>query len=492
MPRVQVRYAARSGPASPQIAAGATFFVVGQTERGDTVSAIEVNSMQEFADKCGARVTYGSVYDALRTYFEEGEGTHGYISRVVGTTPTKGTITLVDRAGSPVNTMAVDAKDPGAWSAAVTVEVTAGSVAGTFRLIIRYTGVGGQTPETFDNLATVAEAVTALTGSQYVRGRDLASATAYPNRQPAVAAATALSAGTDDRGTVSAPSYTAALAKFLKPLGPGTVAIPGQTSANVGLALQAHGDANWRSPLIAAAQGATDNAAIVEAQALRANTGAQASGLFHPWLLMPDDAGGTRQVDPVGFVAGLVARTLNRAPEGPAQPPAGDFGAARFITGVVSDIDDSAADTLDAGEVNAIRIIAGRPTLYGWRSLSLDESQYFLLSQWNTLAWAASQIETMLQRFPFKVIDQQGRLFSKVAGEATGIVAPLADAGGLYPLVVGGELLDRGYRVDTGPAVNTPVTIAQHKLRLAVGVRPSPSAAMIEAVVSVAAVGATL
>lgn len=98
----------------------------------------------------------------------------------------------------------------------------------------------------------------------------------------------------------------------------------------------------------------------------------------------------------------------------------------------------------------------------------------------------------MLQSFPFKVIDGQGRLFSKVAGEATGLVAPLADAGGLYPLVVGGELIDRGYRVDTGPAVNTTQTIAQKKLRLAVGVRPSPAAAMIEAVVSVAAVGATL
>jgi hypothetical protein len=490
MSRVSVRYAARSGPASPQIAAGATFFVVGQTERGDTGSAIEVRSMQEYADKCGARVTYGNVYDALRCYFEEG-GVHAYIARVVGTTPTVGTHTFVDRAGSPVNTLAVDAKDPGAWSANVTVEVAAGSVAGTFRLIVRYAGAGGQTPETFDNLATVAAAVTALQGSQYVRGRDLGSPSGA-NAIPAIIGATALSAGTDDRGTVVAGNYTAALAKFLKPLGPGCVAIPGQTSANVGAALETHADGTWRTALLAAAQGATDNAAITEAQALRAATGSQAAGIFHPWLLMPDDAGSTRQVDPVGFIAGINARTLQQAPEGPAQPPAGDYGAARFVTGVVSDIDDTAADTLDNGEVNAIRIIAGRPTLYGWRSLSLDEAQYFLLSQWNTLAWAASQIEAMLQSFPFKVIDGQGRLFSKVAGEATGLVAPLADAGGLYPLVVGGELIDRGYRVDTGPAVNTTQTIAQKKLRLAVGVRPSPAAAMIEAVVSVAAVGATL
>lgn len=491
MPRVLVRTATRSGPTFPQTARGATCFVVGQTERGDTVSAIEIFSMQDYADKCGARVTYGAAYDALRCYFEEG-GVHAYLSRVVGTTPTKGTHTFVDRAGSPVNTLAVDAKDAGAWSSSVTVEVTAGSVAGTFRLIVRYSGTGGQTPEIFDNLATVADAVTALAGSQYVRGRDLASATGYPNRQPAVIGATALSAGDDDRGTVAAGHYTAALAKFLRALGPGTVGIPGQTSANVGSALQAHAKANWRFAPMGALQGATDNQAITEAQLLRANGGSEASGLFHPWLLMPDDAGGTRQVDPFGFIAGVTARTLEAAPEGPAQPAAGDYAAARFITGVVSDIDDTAGDTLDEGEVNAIRIIAGRATNYGWRSLSLDEANYALLNRWNTLAWAAAEVERMLQGYPFKTIDGNGRLFAKVAGEATGLIAPLADAGGLYPLIVGDELIDRGYKVDAGPSVNTPLTLSQNKLRVAVGVRPAPAAAMIEALVTVAAVGATL
>jgi hypothetical protein len=32
---------------------------------------------------------------------------------------------------------------------------------------------------------------------------------------------------------------------------------------------------------------------------------------------MPDDAGGTRQVDPVGFIAGINARNLQQAPKGP-------------------------------------------------------------------------------------------------------------------------------------------------------------------------------
>jgi hypothetical protein len=137
---------------------------------------------------------------------------------------------------------------------------------------------------------------------------------------------------------------------------------------------------------------------------------------------------------------------------------------------------------------------AGPPCTAG-ASLSLDEAKYFLLKASGTvLAWACQPDRgSCSQSFPFKDHRRPGPpVLSKVAGEAKGLVAPLADAGGLYPLVVGGELIDRGYRVDTGPAVNTTQTIAQKKLRLAVGVRPSPAAAMIEAVVSVAAVGATL
>lgn len=497
MPRVLVRTATRTGPSYPQTSRAATFFVVGQSERGDApvgaavVEAMRIRSMAGYEALAGGRVTYGAAYDALRCYFEEG-GVNAYFARVVGASATVGTRSLVDRAGSPLATLAVDAKDPGAWSANVTVQVSAGSVAGSYKLTVRYSGTGGPGIEIYDNLVTPADAVAKLATSAYVRGRDLASATAAPNNQPAILAASALSAGTDDRASIVAAGYTTALSRFPKNLGPGAVAIPGQTTANVGALLMAHAATNRRKALMAAAQGATDNAAIAEAQALRTNTGASSSGVFHPWLTMPDDAGGTRQVDPVGYVAGVRARAQESEPEGPARAPAGQIAQARFVTGVVSTIDDTAGDTLDDGEVNAIRIIADRVELYGWRSLSLDEANYFLLTQQDVLDWAASEVERMLEAYPFATIDGAGRLFSRIAGEAIGLLAPLADAGGLYPLIVNGDPVDPGYKVDTGPSVNTSATIAQNRVRVAIGVRPSPSAAMIEATITKAAVGATL
>jgi hypothetical protein len=173
---VRIRHPLRPGPA-PDRRRSATFFVVGQTERGGTwvpggtglTGAIELRSMQDYADRAGARVTYGAAYDALRCYFEEG-GVHAYLARVVGAAATVGTHNLVDRAGAPSTPSPSTPRTPAPGRPTSPSRSPPAAVAGTFRLIIRYTGAGGPAPETYDNLATVADAVTALRG-QRVRPR---------------------------------------------------------------------------------------------------------------------------------------------------------------------------------------------------------------------------------------------------------------------------------------------------------------------------------
>jgi hypothetical protein len=369
MPGVSVTTDVRSGPVAPDTAPGAVFFAVGIAERGSTAAAIEVQSYPDFVDKCGPWVAYGALADAIRCYFEEG-GSRAYVARVVGPAAAVGNLVLQDRAAVPVNTLRVEAKDPGAWSAGLTVQVEDGGQAGTFRLTVRYGGTGGPLVERYDNLATVAAAVAALSTSAYVRGVDLASPSGV-NAIPAVRAATALSAGTDDRGAVTAAIMTGALARFGGDLGPGLVAIPGQSTAAVGAAVMAHAAANRRCSALAAVRGATDAAKIAEAQALRDNVGADGAGVFAPWVVIPDGAGGRRTVDPVGYVAGCWARA--HLAEGPFRAGAGSLAAARFVLDVDEQLDRARGDALDDGEVNAIRVITipdgRRVETYGWRSL---------------------------------------------------------------------------------------------------------------------------
>jgi hypothetical protein len=233
----------------PDLARAASFFVVGITERGDTTAPVVVRNMAEAQTLLGNRVSYGAVYDALQTYFGEG-GSRAYVARVVGGAATKGTLTVND--GSAVPTLRFDAQNAGAWSSTVQVQVDAGTQTNTYKVTLL---LAGNVVEVHDNLADPNAAVAAFAASPYVRATNLGSATAAPGNNPATIAATALSAGNDDRGTVNAAAMVTALAQFGPDLGPGAVAIPGQPSGNVGAGLLAHAAANRRVALLAAAQG---------------------------------------------------------------------------------------------------------------------------------------------------------------------------------------------------------------------------------------------
>jgi hypothetical protein len=492
MPGVSVTTDVRSGPVAPDTAPGATFFAVGITERGDTAAAIEILSYPDFVDKCGPWVAYGALADAVRCYFEEG-GSHAFVARVVGPGAAVGNLVLQDRAGVPVNTLRVEAKDPGAWSAGVTVQVEDGGQAGTFRLTVRYAGQGGPRLEVYDNLADVAAAVAALSTSAYVRGVDLASPSGA-DAVPAVLAATALSAGADDRAAVTALMMTGALARFGEDLGPGVVAIPGQTSGAVGAATMAHAAANRRCAIFAAVRGATDAAKIAEAQALRDDVGADGGGVFAPWLVIRDDAGGRRAVDPVGYVAGGWARA--HLTEGPFRAAAGALAAARFVLDVDEQIDRARGDALDAGEVNAIRIITipdgRRIETYGWRSLSRDENNFALLTgraTLNVLDWNATRAA---EDIVFRNVDGQGRTLSDLNAVLLAVAQDMADAGGLYPERQGGKQIDPGYSVDTGPAVNPPAQLQANVIAGNLGARVSPTGALVQIRITKVAVTASL
>src|SRR4051812_32886188 len=97
------------------------WFVAGMTEKGSILVPVEINSLDDYTTKLGARVTYGFLYDSLDVYFREGGG-KAYVGRVVGPAPVYATLNVT---GTGV-THTITAKSPGVWangaSAGLTVD----------------------------------------------------------------------------------------------------------------------------------------------------------------------------------------------------------------------------------------------------------------------------------------------------------------------------------------------------------------------------------
>lgn len=469
MPGVVVTTATRSGPSAPVRATSGQYFVSGLTERGDTDKAQKVRSLADYRRLFGDRVTYGFLYDDLSTFFEEG-GTQAYVARVVGPAATVGTLTLNDRAGVPVATLRVDAANEGAWSTRLTVEVRDGTNPNTFRLIFR---LDGEVVHDVNNIASPADAPALFTTSPFVRLVNLGSATAPPGNNPAVRAATALSAGSDDRAAVTATILTDALGRFDIGLGDGAVAVPGYNTA-VHAGVISHARTNRRIALLAAARGA-DQGAL---QTVSTGLASEYAGLFAPHILVPDGSGGTRAIEPVGFVA--AKRNVAHETVGPWRAPAGVAGIANFVAGLDQEFSRTVNDDLDAARVSIIRRVGTGVRLYGWRSLSQDEANYSLLTGRDMLNRLVVEAEKRLEVYVFQPIDGRGQLLGRIKGDLIGMVEPLRVAGGLFErLDDEGNRIDPGYAVNVGADLNTVESLARNEVKAQLAVRISPAAALV-------------
>jgi len=155
------------------------------------------------------------------------------------------------------------------------------------------------------------------------------------------------------------------------------------------------------------------------------------------------------------------------------------------------------ANDLDSGKVNMILTIAASTRLYGWRSLSVDQVNWKMLSYADVVNRVATECIRLVEPYVFAPIDGRGHLLSALAGTLEGIVKPFADAGGLYAWTesdgVGGErLVDQGYKVVTGAELNTRTSLGNDEVRGLVTIRPAPTAATVALIINKASVTAAL
>lgn len=474
MPGVNVRTETRTGPATGSAVGAGRYMPAGMTERGPIDRAVRARSLAEWESVYGGAVAFSTLHADVRTHFEEG-GSEVWTARKVGAAATVGTVSLLDGSTDPgLATVRIDAANPGAWSSRVSVVVEAGTAAGTRRLRVL---LDGERVRNYDNLGTREAFVAALSRDPYVRASLVANATAAPLNLPRLATVT-LSAGSDDRETVTAGNVTDALALFTPELGAGMVAVPGFPAASVLAAVLAHCKANERVGVLALPQNDTPTDALVAGPAMQSDDGEYLL-LAYPWVRIPSATVGTQDVSPEGYVAAMRARA-HLEPGGPTRAAFGEIATARFVLEPTVALTRAQGDALDEAGVSAIRTIAGTTRLYGYRSLSTNVADYALLIGRDTLNVVASEARDRLERYVGRTIDRKGQLYAEVAGTASGILAELADSGGLFPLVVDDREVDPGYSVDVGPAVNTTEVQLRNAVAVVMALRVSPVGGLVD------------
>lgn len=272
---VQVTTKLSSGPSNTGTQSG-RLHVAGLTASGPVGKSVIVDSIAKFIAVYGDRTAYSSnLFDTARLYFEEG-GNELVVSRAVGPAATKGALTLKDTAD--VDTVKVEALDPGSHSTDFTVQVA--NAGATYTVTIRRAGV---VLTTYTDVTSPADLVQKAATNPYVKITSLGSITAAPGDNPKTLAATALTAGGDDRASVTAQHIIDALEDGTGAEG-GAVAAPGYTVTQIGSLLLAHAAATGKIALLSLPATSTSAEAVAAAATLAADTNGAYGGIFYPHL----------------------------------------------------------------------------------------------------------------------------------------------------------------------------------------------------------------
>jgi hypothetical protein len=271
---------------------------------------------------------------------------------------------------------------------------------------------------------------------------------------------------------VTEEQWAAALDQVTEDFGASAqVAIPGVSTQAAHDALLGHAAAYpSRTVFLDGAVDADADELAAIATAYDEAPAAMRAALVAPWVVFPAAANTTRLQPGSVVAAGLAARGdaivghTNHA-------PAGDQGrGAGVVTGALRPATEFTGTELDAlhdAGVSVIRQVLGRPTLYGWRSLSSDE-RYRQLNSGRFAGQLAAGVHTVCEAFLFRQIDGRGHLFAEVDGALRGYLLPLYTAGALY-----GDLPGDAFDVQVAP-LNTPDTIRAGELHAAIAVALTP------------------
>lgn len=446
------------------------------SQRGPT-GVNKVTSWSQFLLDYGDRTNTNAMYwDAAQLYFQHG-GKILYVTRLDGPAAAVATINIDDvTVGTPFSLVA-SAVGTGTWynSLNIVVEVDPGNAAARRVRVTHDTDPSiSESSLYYDNQLDLRDW---SLSSRYIRLAIGGSAL-----MPAPATYS-LAGGLDDAAGVINATKAAALLLFPPELGPGNVNVPGAVSSADWLTIQNHADDTQRSAILEFPDTADESTLTTLAGTAR-SLGRVGAG-FAGWLVVPNVGGRNKVVPPGLAICGkIAAHDALFDGFGQNKPVAGvKRGVLQRALAVSQDFGDADKRTRlnDAG-VNLIRMIQGGVTIYGWRSLANPTSDVgwrnFGHRRLQTALFA--RITALMEPYVFEEIDGEGHLFGEVRGQiASRVLAPYYAKGSLF-----GATAQDAYKVDTDDPVNTPATIEDGQLNVAVTVVESEFAEEINVTVT--------
>lgn len=474
MPGVTISTAVRTGAVNTGTAPAATFFVVGQTERGIDSQAVLVSSLEDYESKFGGHVSGHYTWYTLRTFFEEG-GVQAYVAKATADAAVRASLALT--APSAAAGITLTAVGKGTWGNNLSATVTNNTL--NFDIIVEYSDAVIFSGLGYTSLNEVVEAINFSSAAQNYFTASLTTG-AVGTALLATASETSFASGTN--GTIAKSDYVTALGLFTNDLGSGAVSIPGVATGSSDTALyeglRAHAYANNRIALCSFSGSAT------LAQARTASTGYTGTehheymAFYHPWVEIPNGTV-TVSIPPDGYVAAVRSRTHNEA--GPWKAFAGVASEAKFVSGLSLTVSRADADAMEGDRVNPLRLANGRVRVYGARSHSTLTAQWRFINARDVINFIVVQAESKLDDLVFSTIDGRSVVFANIINALQSVLEPIRIAGGLYEgFDALGKRLDYGYTVKCDAALNPASQLETGKVRARVGVRVSSIGDKIE------------
>lgn len=472
MPGIVVTTAVRTGPTNPQTAATATMFVAGITSRGPDGTSHLVTSLSDFEDIFGGYTSDGFVHQTIETFFEEG-GSRAYVSRAVEVAAVEADCSILSASTECLNLLA---SGVGTWAntdGQTGLSASVGYVTGgSFRVQLRLNNALVWSSSTHTSTANFIEEVNNNTTAALYITATAGASSGLPN-----AGSHSFADGTNGNSP-SAAELANALDAFTSNLGPGSVCVPGHYDASLRTALITNAAENNRIAIMSFAKDDTYEDAISDVAGYSSEPNAEFGAFFFSWVKKPNGSL-TMVIPPEGYVCGKRARVHNLF--GSWNPYAGERTEANFVTGVYQTLSKTAADALDAGFVNPIRVINGTVRVYGARSASDDTDNFRFIMAREVLNQITYEAESALEALLFLPIDGRKSTFARVQATLVAIMDRIRIGGGLYEAFdANGKQIDQGYTVQVNDANNPLTQLATGVIKAKVGARVSSIGDTIE------------
>ena len=439
---------------------------IGSTDRGPVVPTL-VTSWSQYVSLYGGWTSNKAMHIAALLFFSNG-GSQAYIKRVVDVAADTATRTFDDRAGTPDETLTLNAKNVGAWGNNINVTIADANTTGAFDLTV-YFGGDAQTNivERFTDLSMTATddryAISVINSqSKYVSAVDEGSAATGATRRPATTANADLAAGSDGTA-VDAADIAADIEAFDTVASSLVLNAPGVTgSTPVNLITSWAEDRGDVFVVIDPIAGSAANQ-ITTADSY---TTTSYAAVYYPQIVIKDPSvttqGVTTLANPGGAVVGLylatdASRGVFKAPAGLSARLGGAVSVAPLTTTELDNLNSNTA------AVNAIRFVPGSGiVVMGSRTLEGSYvSKYVPVRR--TLIYLRKALSELSQFAIFEPNDEV--LWRRITATLEGLLTDFWRQGGLR-----GAVPSQAFYVKCDVEINPQLSIDAGQVNIEVGV----------------------